>query len=142
MRKSLTRDHGVRAAVHRGALEHVECHFSHQSEVFSAVALAHASVVFAEGHVEDPVQLVLHFPVPTDKFADALSGRVETGDVAPAFNAGRPLCRALGFNEYEATKVFPLACSREPVSVVEYPGPTSFQSPQGRSILILSDSSA
>jgi hypothetical protein len=47
--------------------EEVEGKFAQQGEVLDGVAFANASVVFVEGHVQDPVAAVLDTPMAADQ---------------------------------------------------------------------------
>src|SRR3990172_9473174 len=67
-------------------LEQIEGNAAKPGKVLGAVALADAALILVEGHVERPVQVVLHAPVVADGLGDARGiGAVQAADEVASF---------------------------------------------------------
>src|SRR5258707_2815949 len=72
-------------------LQEVERQMTQDRKVLRAAASAHATVIFAESHVEHPVQSILDVPMGPHNVQRLLSAGRETRDIVAYFGrCGRP----------------------------------------------------
>ena len=96
-------------------------------EVLGGVAGAGAALVFAEDHVEHPVELVFDAPVAAHGAGEP--GRIQTqaAQVVATFDAGAPVGFTHGFDHSDAVQTLPFAAVGKPADVGALPVAARFE---------------
>ncbi len=125
--QSLLRQRRGRPVRSRGPVQQIHRRLADQCQVLGSVLAADARVVFAERHVQHPVQVVLDLPVSANQSREHLCVRNHARDVRAPFGARRLARRALRFDHDDAAKVGPAVRLRQPLHILKNPNPTNLE---------------
>ncbi len=88
-------------------LEQTHGHLSQEGHIFRGMAGAYPGVVFAEDHIQYPVQGIFNAPMTAHRFTKPLGIVVQAGDLVASFHGDLIAYLSLGFDHTEQAQALP-----------------------------------